>query len=145
MKKIAVTLVAVVSALLISASFASAVKPDAPGGGKGSAAKACAAEKKADKAAFREKYGRPAMRNCIKGVTESEGEVTGHEAVAKNAAQACKAERAADPTAFAEKYGTNANGKNAFGKCVSSKVGGGEEEVEVGEEEVEEEDAPADE
>jgi len=40
----------------------------------------------------------------------------------KNAAQACKAERDADAAAFAEKYGTNANKKNAYGKCVSSKA-----------------------
>jgi PKD domain len=39
----------------------------------------------------------------------------------KNAAKECKAEREDDPDAFKEKYGTNKNGKNAFGKCVSSK------------------------
>ena len=143
MKKIAVALAALVGILLISASVASAVKPDAPGGGgKSAAAKACAAEKKADKAAFKEKYGKHAMRNCIKGVTEADPEATADEAAeAKNAAKECKAERAADPAAFQEKYGTNANGKNAFGKCVSSKAGDEEEE----EEEVEEEDPPADE
>ena len=45
---------------------------------------------------------------------------------AKNAAKACKAEQL-DPTfaaghggkSFADHYGTNANKKNAFGKCVS--------------------------
>ena len=41
--------------------------------------------------------------------------------VFKNAAKECKAERKEDPDAFKEKYGTNKNGKNAFGKCVSSK------------------------
>jgi hypothetical protein len=48
---------------------------------------------------------------------------------AKNAAKACKAEQL-DPTfaathggeSFADHYGTNANKKNAFGKCVSSKA-----------------------
>jgi hypothetical protein len=40
----------------------------------------------------------------------------------KNAAKECKAERAADPAAFAKKYGTNKNGKNAYGKCVSTKA-----------------------
>ena len=40
----------------------------------------------------------------------------------KNAAKACKAERATmGVQAFNEKYGTNANKKNAFGKCVSGK------------------------
>jgi hypothetical protein len=40
----------------------------------------------------------------------------------KNAAKACKAERAADPAAFTKKYATNKNGKNAYGKCVSTKA-----------------------
>jgi hypothetical protein len=40
----------------------------------------------------------------------------------KNAAKECKAERAADPAAFTTKYGTNKNGKNAYGKCVSTKA-----------------------
>jgi hypothetical protein len=39
-----------------------------------------------------------------------------------NASRACKAERTEiGVDAFREKYGTNKNGKNAFGKCVSSK------------------------
>ncbi len=41
-----------------------------------------------------------------------------------NPAQSCKAERTADPAAFQKKYGTNHNGRNAFGKCVSSKSHG---------------------
>jgi|APDOM4702015248_1054824.scaffolds.fasta_scaffold65561_2 hypothetical protein len=40
----------------------------------------------------------------------------------KNAATWCKAERTKDPAAFAAAYGTNANKKNAFGKCVSAKA-----------------------
>jgi hypothetical protein len=43
----------------------------------------------------------------------------------KNAAKACDAERGdTDETreAFANEYGTNANKKNAFGKCVSKKA-----------------------
>jgi FtsZ-interacting cell division protein ZipA len=42
-----------------------------------------------------------------------------------NAAQACDAERgetAESRKAFEEQYGTNANKKNAFGKCVSQKA-----------------------
>src|SRR4051812_22538443 len=42
-----------------------------------------------------------------------------------NAARQCRAERgttSATREAFAEKYGTNANKKNAFGKCVSQKA-----------------------
>jgi hypothetical protein len=44
---------------------------------------------------------------------------SGHSTAKANAAKACKTERAADPAAFKAKYGTNANGHNAFGKCVS--------------------------
>ena len=43
----------------------------------------------------------------------------------KNAAKECDAERGEDPTTketFTTKYGTGKKGKNAFGKCVSSKV-----------------------
>jgi hypothetical protein len=83
---------------------------------KSVAAKACAAEKKADKAAFNATYGEHAMRDCIKGTADEAGETVA------NAAQTCKAERDADPTAFAATYGTNANGRNALGKCVSAKV-----------------------
>jgi hypothetical protein len=42
-----------------------------------------------------------------------------------NAAQECRAERgdsAATREAFAAKYGTNANKRNAFGKCVSARA-----------------------
>jgi hypothetical protein len=40
-----------------------------------------------------------------------------------NAAKACKKELAdLKAQAFADKYGTNANKKNAFGKCVSAKA-----------------------
>lgn len=44
----------------------------------------------------------------------------------KNAAKECDAERQLDPGAFAQKYGKNANDRNAFGKCVSSKTSEGE-------------------
>jgi hypothetical protein len=40
----------------------------------------------------------------------------------RDAAQECRAERGDDPEAFQETYGTNANKRNAFGKCVSGKV-----------------------
>ena len=40
-------------------------------------------------------------------------------AAQKSAAKECATERSADEAAFAEKYGTNANNRNAFGKCVS--------------------------
>ena len=75
-------------------------------------------------AAFRLLYaptGKPkaAMDACL----ARQVQVTSTEA--KNAAKECKAERGTTTetrTAFAEKYGTNANEKNAFGKCVSQKT-----------------------
>ena len=38
----------------------------------------------------------------------------------RGASAACRSERAANRAAFEQKYGTNANRRNAFGKCVSS-------------------------
>ena len=95
------------------ATLALAVTASAePGGnGKGKAkghdkvkvAKQCAKEKKRlGKDAFRELYGKPAMKNCKAlgddGVGAHEGKT------------------------FDEFYGTNGNKKNAFGKCVSMKA-----------------------
>jgi hypothetical protein len=54
-----------------------------------------------------------AKKNCL-GTNEAIAQTE-----LKNAAQECKAAREADPVAFAE-WGENANGKNAFGKCVSA-------------------------
>ena len=83
------------------------------------AAKACHAEKKADKEDFQATYGpEHAMRNCIKGTVPE----------VKNAAKECKAERELDADAFRANYGTNENGSNAFGKCVSEKVRADDEE-----------------
>jgi hypothetical protein len=51
-----------------------------------------------------------------------------------NAAQECRAERgdsAATREAFRVKYGTNANGRNAFGKCVSTRARDEEQEGET--------------
>ena len=48
------------------------------------------------------------------------------------AEKACRAERgttAQSRQAFTEKYGTNKNKKNAFGKCVSSKAKGEDDEA----------------
>ncbi len=91
---------------------------------KAEVAKQCAALKKADKPAFKALFGKHAMRDCIKGGAA----VTPEELV--NAAQECRAEREADPVVFQETWGTNSPGgekshgakRNAFGKCVSSKV-----------------------
>jgi hypothetical protein len=82
----------------------------------------CKAERgksKATREAFRGKYG--SFKSCMRQTAaeeEQEGE-TAH----KNAAKECKAEREEmGSEAFAEAYGTNANKKNAFGKCVSTKA-----------------------
>jgi hypothetical protein len=83
---------------------------------KNVAAKQCAAQKKANKTAFRATYGKHAMRNCIKGTTDEASQEL------KNAAQECRAAREADPQGFHDQYGTNHNGRNALGKCVSGKV-----------------------
>jgi hypothetical protein len=98
-----------------------------PNLGSSTTAKACAAAKKADKDAFKLLWGKHAMRDCIRAGREAGGGTEGVE-TAMNAAKDCRAEQAADPEAFAENYGTNENQRNAFGKCVSSKVHDDQEE-----------------
>jgi hypothetical protein len=104
------------SASLLAASLASAGNGGSQDQARNLAAKQCAAEKKADKAAFRALYGKHAMRNCIKGTADEVADEL------KNAAKVCKAERAEDPDAFRETWGGNENGRNALGKCISSTV-----------------------
>jgi hypothetical protein len=96
------------------------------------AAKECKAERTADPVAFAAKYGtnankRNAFGKCVsqkarakEAAADAQDEQEATEF--KNAAKECDAERTADPAAFAAKYGTNANKRNAFGKCVSSKA-----------------------
>jgi hypothetical protein len=105
-------------ASLLVTGVATAGNPTSDAHARKLAAKQCAAEKKADKAAFRGLYGKHAMRNCIKGTSDET------KAELKNAAQQCRAEREEDPAAFQEHWGTNHNGRNAFGKCVSSTARG---------------------
>ncbi len=103
---------------LVGVSGAAATNDGGNGnGGRSEAAKQCAAQKKADKGAFNALYGDHAMRDCIKGepVDPTVQEF-------KNAAKECKAERDLGVEAFQATYGDNANGRNALGKCVSSKV-----------------------
>jgi hypothetical protein len=98
----------------------------------GAAAKPNHAEKQAAKAeckdergktratreAFKTKYH--SFRGCVRqNAAEEEAE---NEKARDNAAHECKAERSEDAAAFQEQYGENKNGKNAFGKCVSSKA-----------------------
>jgi hypothetical protein len=96
------------------------------------AAKDCKAERDADREAFNEKYGtnankRNAFGKCVsQKAKEKEAAADAEDkqdaAEQKDAAKECDAERDADADAFREKYGTNANKRNAFGKCVSQKV-----------------------
>jgi hypothetical protein len=80
------------------------------------AVKTCREERAQDPQAFADNYGEHPFRNCVKqGVVEAK-------ALLRGAATDCRDERAADEEAFADKYGTNANKRNAFGKCVSQSV-----------------------
>jgi hypothetical protein len=96
------------------------------------AAKACKAEKTADPAAFAQTYGTNADKSnaygkCVSSKAKAEKSEMDAEDKAdaeefKNAARACAAERGQmGGLAFAGKYGTNADERNAFGKCVSGK------------------------
>jgi hypothetical protein len=95
------------------------------------AAKACKTERgttPASKAAFDLKYGtndnkKNAFGKCVSSTATEE--VADQQQATLNAAKSCKAERGttlATRTDFGTKYGTNANKKNAFGKCVSQKA-----------------------
>jgi hypothetical protein len=92
------------------------------------AAKACKAERGTSAStlsAFNDKYGtnankRNAFGKCVSLMAR--GLTLEQQAATLNAAQKCKGERgtsASTVSAFKAKYGTNANKKNAFGKCVS--------------------------
>jgi hypothetical protein len=103
---------------------------------KSNASKQCKAEEAADSAAFRAKYGtgkngRNAHGKCVsQKAKENKAAADKQEAEDVNSAQECRAEQKQNPDefkaahggkTFAEFYGTNANNKNAFGKCVSKK------------------------
>jgi hypothetical protein len=99
-------------------------KPEArasPNSGQSSAALCKEQRRKMGMSAFRSLYaptGTPksAFDACLTTVS---AQVT---TSFKNAAKECKALRDQDPVAFKTHWGTNANGANAFGKCVSSKA-----------------------
>jgi len=93
------------------------------------AAKDCKAERKADPAAFQQKYGtgknkKNAFGKCVSQKARAKTKQAEQSQVQAevNAAKQCKDERSADPAAFEQKYGKNGNKKNAFGKCVSQKA-----------------------
>lgn len=126
-------ILAAVGATLLIGAPASQAKPENANGGSSLAAKACAAEKKADKAAFKAVWGKHAMRDCIRAGRGEEDPGTPAEQAEEfaNAAQECRAERDADAELFSTTYGSNGNLRNAFGKCVSSKVDEPEPETET--------------
>lgn len=127
-------LVIIASLFALAAPAALAVPPSGQGKPESSPAPPSAAElckqqrRTIGMAAFRELYassGSPkaAMDACLARQVQTTS------SAAKNAALECKAERA-DPAfvsghggkTFEQFYGANDNGRNAFGKCVSSKV-----------------------
>src|SRR2546426_3981981 len=86
------------------------------------AVKQCKAESNANQSAFIAKYGpgthgNSAFGKCV-SQKQDQADQQNHDAIV-NAAKQCRDERAKDPAAFKDKYGTNANKRNAFGKCVS--------------------------
>ena len=92
-------------------------------------ARAPKAERKAARRAAK-KACRGEGARCVKAETkakqaEQDAEDAEDAEEQRNAAQACDEERGDTPEseeAFKDKYGTNANKKNAFGKCVSQKA-----------------------
>jgi hypothetical protein len=98
------------------------------------ASQKCRAERgttAASRVAFEQKYGtngnkRNAFGKCVSQAAkaaEEQADAADREKAAdrKRAAKACAQERAEDRAAFEQKYGTNANRRNAFGKCVSKR------------------------
>jgi hypothetical protein len=75
---------------------------------------------KATREAFKAEWGSLGLGRCINAkAKEAKAE---RKAARRNAAQDCREERGDTEesiAAFREKYGTNANKRNAFGKCVS--------------------------
>jgi len=122
MRTKAISVTVTLAALAIGAPSAAAKPGGVPSHGSSDAAKLCAAQKKADSAAFKALWGKHAMRDCIRAGRASDEVATAAPEEIKNAAQACRDERTLDPAAFAATYGTNDNDRNAFGQCVSTKV-----------------------
>jgi len=94
------------------------------------AAKDCKAERSADPAAFKAKYGtnkngNNAYGKCVSQKAKAKKEAADQNdakaiTARKSAAKTCATERKADADAFKAKYGTNRDKSNAFGKCVSA-------------------------
>lgn len=106
---------------------------------RSNAAQECREERSEDPDAFREDYGtngngngkgsgRNAFGKCVSGKAkqnkaEMDAEDEQEAEEFKNAAKECAAEREEmGREEFAKEHGTNANKRNAFGKCVSKKT-----------------------
>jgi hypothetical protein len=126
MKKITLVLGLVLALVVPSTAGA---KPVPDNGDKRAAKQECKVLRghgKATREAFRTRYR--SFRACVKdkAAEEAQEEQTAH----RNASRDCRAERQTlGKEAFAEQYGTNANRKNAFGKCVSQKARAMEKEA----------------
>lgn len=126
-------LIAGATLTLLAVPATATAKPS--GEDRSNAAQECRAERgdsDATREAFRQRYGtntnkRNAFGKCVS--QRSRSEERQRERARDNAAQTCKAERSADRDGFAEKYGTNANKRNAFGKCVSQQARKDEDEA----------------
>jgi hypothetical protein len=119
-------LIAILGAAVLVLPAGAVAKPDAAD--KRAAIKQCKAERgktKATRQAFKAKYH--SFSRCIhQNAVEEHAE---KQVALKSAAKQCKAERADenfaathDGKTFQQFYGTNKNGKNAYGKCVSTKA-----------------------
>lgn len=115
MKQFPTVLTVVIGMALLLATFAHA-KPKDPVGPKQAAKLECQAQKQADAGAFAATYGRRGMSSCADGKRlEARGEI-------RDSRKQCREERDESRAAFKQTYGNNRNGKNASGRCVSSKV-----------------------
>jgi hypothetical protein len=119
-------LIAILGATVLVLPAGAVAKPDAAD--KHAAVKQCKAERgktKATHQAFKAKYH--SFSRCVRqNAAEEHAEKV---AALKNAAKQCKAERSDpefasthDGKTFQEFYGTGKHGKNAYGKCVSTKA-----------------------
>ena len=130
MKKITV-ISSLALALVLPAGASAAPQPDRAD--KRAAQKECRTLRgstDATREAFRTLYRNFGACVSAKAREEAREEQSAH----KNAAKECRAERGTTPEtrqAFAEKYGTNANNRNAFGKCVSQKARENEQEADA--------------
>jgi hypothetical protein len=113
------------SSAVVAPAAASAADP-APSDVK-NAAKHCKQLREASGSNFASMFGtrKNAYGKCVSQTARRQAneDARQEKAAKSNAAQECRAEREeSGAEAFAELYGTGKNGRNAFGKCVSSKA-----------------------